>query len=263
MNVDPGPFRLGPVGSTGPAVLCLHGLTGTPYEIRPPAEALASVGFACVGPLLPGHGEPVERLAATAPEEWVEAVLRAFDELQSTHPRVYVAGLSLGGLLALLLGARRAVAGLLVLAAPIRLRPLARFAVPLLAPILHSLPKRPGIRDPEARERHPGTPRMPLRSVRNLQRVQRLLLSELSRIRAPLHLIYSRLDPTVDPRDAEWIQRRVGSSLTSVRYLELSSHVLPVDVERDLVAGDCVSFLQKLEEAATAASRVDGAPGAS
>ncbi len=29
MSVDSGPFRLGDVGGTGPAVLCVHGLIGT------------------------------------------------------------------------------------------------------------------------------------------------------------------------------------------------------------------------------------------
>ncbi len=60
MTVDAGAFDLGPVGEPGPAVLCLHGLTGTPYEVRLPAEALAADGFACVGPVLPGHNAPAE-----------------------------------------------------------------------------------------------------------------------------------------------------------------------------------------------------------
>lgn len=63
MSVDPGPFRLGDVGGTGPAVLCVHGLTGTPYEVRPPPELLARHGFACLGPLLPGHGQTPQALA--------------------------------------------------------------------------------------------------------------------------------------------------------------------------------------------------------
>lgn len=63
MSVDPGPFRPGDVGGTGPAVLCVHGLTGTPYEVRPPAELLARHGFACLGPLLPGHGQTPQALA--------------------------------------------------------------------------------------------------------------------------------------------------------------------------------------------------------
>ncbi len=109
MKVDPQPFRLGDVGGSGPAVLCLHGLAGTPYEVRHPAEALAVRGFACVGPLLPGHGTDPEDLAATHRSAWLEAAVRAWDELASTHQRVYIMGLSMGGVLALALSARRDV----------------------------------------------------------------------------------------------------------------------------------------------------------
>ena len=33
--LDAGPFDLGGRGEGGDAALCLHGLTGTPYEVRP------------------------------------------------------------------------------------------------------------------------------------------------------------------------------------------------------------------------------------
>ena len=41
----------------GPAALCLHGFTGTPYEVAPLARALAAAGFAVSAPLLAGHGD--------------------------------------------------------------------------------------------------------------------------------------------------------------------------------------------------------------
>jgi carboxylesterase len=84
MKPDAGPFRLGAVGRDAPAVLCLHGLTGTPYEVRPPAEALAARGFACAGPELPGHGSSPGELARTSRSDWLHAVAAAFDELAST-----------------------------------------------------------------------------------------------------------------------------------------------------------------------------------
>ena len=37
--VDPAPFDL--AGEGPAAALCLHGLTGTPYEVRPLGEAIA------------------------------------------------------------------------------------------------------------------------------------------------------------------------------------------------------------------------------
>jgi carboxylesterase len=238
-------------------VVCLHGLTGTPYEIRPPAEALAQNGFACVGPLLPGHGEPAERLAATPAEAWLGASEAEFDRLQGTHERVYALGLSMGGLLALALGARRPVAGLILLATPLRLRLLPRLVAPILSRVLDFLPKNSAIRDPEALARHPGTDRMPLASVVNLIRLQRQVEAQLPRVEAPLHLIYSRKDPVVDPRNASRILERVSSPRRTVRYLERSFHVITVDVERDEVARECVGFLQRLESRREPAPRVD------
>jgi carboxylesterase len=255
--VDPNPFVLGDVGAGGSAVLCLHGLTGTPYEVRPPAEALAEAGFACLGPLLPGHAEPAERLAATPPGAWLGAALEGFDRLAETHDRVYVLGLSLGGLLALAIGARRPAAGLAVLAAPLRLRLLPRLAVPLLHRWIPYLPKRPAISDPEARRRHPGTDRMPLGAVRNLIRFQREVERGLEEVTAPTHLVFSRLDPVVAPSNAERIRAGLTSTSSTVRYLERSHHVVTVDVEREEVARECVSFFRQLESGSRSNSLVD------
>ena len=65
--VDPSPFDL--IGGGSAAVLCLHGLTGTPYEVRPLGEALARAGIRAVGPALPGHNETPDRLARVGYEQ--------------------------------------------------------------------------------------------------------------------------------------------------------------------------------------------------
>lgn len=250
MTPDASPFRLGALGGAGPALLCLHGLTGTPYEVRPPAEALAERGFACVGPVLPGHLESPELLAVTRREEWVEAALGAFDALAKTHARVYLLGLSLGGLLALAVAARRPAAGLVVLAAPLRLSPWVRWSVPLLAGWLGSLPKTPAIADPAARARHPGYPRMPLRAVRELLRLQGEVAEDLGLVRAPTQLIFSRGDPTVPVRNAELIAGRIGSSECRIEYLDRSAHVITVDLEQTEVVSCSRAFLLGLEKVA-------------
>lgn len=247
MNADNAPFRLGPAASGGPAVICLHGLMGTPYEVRGPAEALVREGFRCVGPLLPGHGGSGRQLARTPRSVWVEHVLATHDALVKDHSRVYALGLSLGGLLALLLAARRPLAGLVVLAAPLELRSPLRLVVPWLARVLPYLPRRPAIRDPVARRRHPGNRTLPLRAVAQLLALQAELREELGGVRAPLQLIYSQLDPLVDPRNADLIERGVGSSEREVHRLGRSGHVITVDLERDRVTRHVVEFLCKLE----------------
>ena len=47
-------------------VLCLHGFTGTPFEVRPLAEALAGRGYTVLAPVLAGHCGTIDELACTA-----------------------------------------------------------------------------------------------------------------------------------------------------------------------------------------------------
>ena len=251
MKADGRAFRLGDArGGEAPAVLCIHGLTGTPYEVRPPAEALAAAGFYCDGPLLPGHGTSHEQLSATPRSAWLEAVVAAHDALAERHARVYVLGLSLGGLLALALAQRRALSGAVVLAAPIDLGRLVRTAATLVWPLVRSLPKTPAIFDDEARARHPGYDRMPLRAVSELCKLAREVERGLPEVHAPVQLLYSRRDPTVPQHNAERILRGLPPGQRELHWLEDSAHVLPVDRERERIAGLVLEFLARLEKAA-------------
>ena len=47
-------------------MLCLHGITGTPFEVRPFAEAFGRAGYSVEAPMLAGHGATLAR-HATAP----------------------------------------------------------------------------------------------------------------------------------------------------------------------------------------------------
>jgi carboxylesterase len=164
---------------------------------------------------------------------------------------VYVLGLSLGGVLALALAERRRVAGAVVLAAPLDLGRLVRTAIPVLWPLVGSLPKTPAILDDEARARHPGYDRMPLRAVNELVKLGREVERGLGSVPAPVQLIYSRRDPTVPPYNAERILRALPPGEHELHWLENSAHVLPVDRERERIAQLVVDFLTRLEKTAS------------
>ncbi|HTO55734.1 MAG TPA: alpha/beta fold hydrolase [Myxococcota bacterium] len=249
MSVDAAAFRLGdPRGGLAPAVLCLHGLTGTPYEVRPPAEALAAAGFYCEGPLLPGHGTSPRELARVRWGAWVEAVLAAHDSLAERHDRVYVLGLSLGGLLALRVAEERPVRGVAAFAVPFDLGWLVARSVPWLHRWVRQLPKTPAILDTEARARHPGYDRMPLAAVHELLLLAGEVRAGLARIQAPVLGIFSRLDPTVPVRNAELLMAGLSAGGHALHWLERSGHVLPVDFERAILAAKVVEFLSALEK---------------
>src|SRR5512138_2201219 len=93
------------IAGDGRGVLCLHGITGTPFEVRPLAEALGRRGCTVLAPMLAGHGGTLADLAASGWQDWLRSAESAFHELVARvgGGRVAICGFSMGGLLALLL----------------------------------------------------------------------------------------------------------------------------------------------------------------
>ena len=151
--VDASPFKLGPADASA-AVLCVHGLSGTPYEVRPIAEALAKQGMRAQGLLLPGHGTTSQALARTSRGEWLEAVADALSELRRAHRRVSLVGMSLGGVLSLRAAQLMPVDAVVSVGAPLALgRPL-----PWVVPIMkYLMPMMPIATGSTSSQTHTGT----------------------------------------------------------------------------------------------------------
>src|SRR5262245_35743700 len=97
-QADPNPFFF-PRGDR--AVLCVHGFTGSPYEMRFLGERLHQAGFTVLGIRLPGHRSP-EELASLRYEHWtgaVEAACARLEQALGPGAPVGLAGLSMGGTL--------------------------------------------------------------------------------------------------------------------------------------------------------------------
>lgn len=242
-EVDSAPFDL--PGSGRAAALCLHGLTGTPYEVRSLGEALSAAGIRALGPALPGHNDSPERLARVQHDEWLEAARMSLRELRREHEVVFGVGLSMGGLVTLALASEGAYDAAVVVGVPLRLaQPLASL-IPLLSRFVGSVPKKAGsdIHDPAARARHPGYRVMPLAAVRQLQRLQRRVRASLGSVEVPLLVAHGARDRTANPADAHEIIKKVASSQCECLILENSAHVVPVDCDRADLAAASVRFL--------------------
>lgn len=92
-------------GRTG--VLLMHGLCGTPTEMRFVANGLARTGCTVYCPMLAGHGGNKEDIKHTTWQDWYRSAETALDRLREDCDTVIVGGLSTGALLALMLAARR------------------------------------------------------------------------------------------------------------------------------------------------------------
>jgi carboxylesterase len=246
-EVDSSAFDLAPSGGDGrSAALCLHGLTGTPYEVRPVAERLAAQGIRARGPALPGHLTTPADLATKRHPEWVDFARAEVAKLRKEHEHVYCVGVSMGGVVSLALGIEGAIDALAVVGVPLKLRPAALVGlVPIVKHVHRYLPKRQGsdIQDPEARGRHPGYDRMPLHSVHELIKMQRIVGPQLALITAPILVAHGAFDRTASPRDAHRIAGEVSSEERRLLSLPRSGHVVPVDHDGPFLAGAIADFL--------------------
>ena len=76
-------------------MVCIHGFTGSPYEMRHLGDALARTGATVRGLLLPGHGTSVDDLERTDWQDWASAVEREIDAMFRRCRTVAAVGQSL------------------------------------------------------------------------------------------------------------------------------------------------------------------------
>lgn len=246
-EVDPSAFDLRPPveEANGAAALCLHGLTGTPYEVRPLAETLVARGVRARGPWMAGHEEGADVLAKTPWQAWVEGARKELAALRAEHERVYLVGMSMGGLVSLRLAETEEIDAMVIIGTPLVFPPPIPQLLPLLRRFVSSRRKRGGsdIREPGARVRHPSLSVMPLAAVAELILLQSRVIPDLIEVSAPILVAHGRLDRTAKPRDAERIYREVGSVDKELSYFERSGHLVPVDYDGPSLSQAAAEFL--------------------
>ncbi|HEY6099959.1 MAG TPA: alpha/beta fold hydrolase [Anaeromyxobacter sp.] len=234
------------------AVLLLHGLTGSTFELVPVARRLHGAGMRCLAPVMAGHGGAARDLAGVPWAEWVGKARRDLARLEGAR-RTFVVGCSMGALVACALAHDRParVDALVLLAPALQLQPQGRLGALLgRAPFLRELvfPKRAGsdVSDPEMREKNPCLDGVPVSAVRELELLQAHVDGQLPGIAAPALVIQGLRDHTVAAGGARRLARRIGSGPAPVLILERSWHLVGIDVERDRCADAALAFLEAL-----------------
>ncbi|MFD4577105.1 alpha/beta hydrolase [Streptomyces sp. NPDC058417] len=231
-------------------VLLCHGFTGSPQSLRPWARYLAGHGLTVALPLLPGHGTRWEDLALTGWQDWYAEVERELRALRGRCARVFVAGLSMGGTLALRLAARHGegadgVEGVIVVNPANRVHGLAARALPVARHLVRS---SKGIVSDIAEEGvlETGYERVPLHAAHSLRRFLSLTDGELPQVTQPLLLLRSVRDHVVPAADSARVLGRVSSTDVTEVLLEQSYHVATLDHDADRIFEESLAFIGRL-----------------
>jgi carboxylesterase len=229
-------------GVTG--CLCLHGFTASPAEVLWFAKHLAQQGHTVYTPRLAGHGTAPQDLARTHWTDWYASALDGYHLLRQQCDQIFVCGMSMGGLLALLLSADVPVNGVIAMATPVVtangpqrigfVRAL-KFILPYTDQSDKSdLPER--VRDEQIRRGENSLGRVrydrwSTAAYEQLLRLRQTVVARLLDVTAPLLLMFSEKDSLIGLDSETIIKQRVRSQTIETHLLKESGHILTQDVE--------------------------------
>lgn len=221
------------------ALLLIHGFTGSAAHLRPLGERLHQMGYTVRGINLPGHATRMEDMCTCTWQDWLQAAKTEFTALKERYPKVSVAGLSMGGVLSLILAEQMEVTSAITLSAPMavqnRLMPLARIAAPFMPVTWWKSRPADGVRlDPRYDLGYAG---FPTRSAADLSRLIRMARRDLYAVTCPLLVVQSHGDETIAKDSGEVILQGVSSERKGILWLEDAPHVCTLTDDIDVIAG--------------------------
>jgi len=237
-----------------PACLLIHGFTGTPKEMRWMGEYLNQQGFTCLGVRLAGHATVPEDMIASRWTDWTASVEDAYSLLKDLTDRIFLVGLSMGGILSLLMSTRLNVKGVVAMSTPHKLPDDPRLRhIEWISKIVAYMPKSdeaPGTGwfDKDAWKEHASYPMNPVRSIGELNKLLGEMRAALPQVNVPVMLIHSSDDKYVAPENLEMIYADlVNASDKKKLYIAGSGHVVTRDAARRQVFEAAAEFIQRVE----------------
>lgn len=229
------PFRYD--GSNGEAAVLAHGFTGVPAHFRPMGEFLASKGYTVVAPLLAGHGTSIADMAETGPDDWIESVRAAHRSVAADHDRVHLVGLSMGGLISIVVGSEVGAASISTINSPVAFRDKKIYFAWLAHPFqpeVHWPEEDPPDLDEEVRPYWLTYPGFPTKASVGLLSISRRARRAARDVRCPALVVQSLADESVDPRSGSILAHALGDE-TRLVWLRTSRHNALLDRERHVI----------------------------
>lgn len=265
--------------------LLIHGLTGMPNEMKPIERVLTELGCTVSVPMLAGHGAGQKELLATGWPDWLQTAREALNELCKTCDTVVVGGLSMGGLLPILLANENPkVKGIVALSPTIKYDSTnSSNPFRVLLPLLDLVPfmgkyfywteeppfglkderlqrqimkqleavkasyKRVGAADHSSQDFNPEQFRTYAGSLREIQKLVKVIEKQAApKVKCPALIIQSTEDTITTKWNAETLYSWLGCEDKQIKFLDGCDHVLTMDLKKEEVAYYYAEFVCKI-----------------
>jgi carboxylesterase len=231
--------------------LLVHGFTGAPAEMRPLGEYLAEKGLTVLGIRLFGHATSIDDMTRSRWQDWAANLEDGWHLISGAAERIYLIGLSMGGVLSLYTAPQFPFRGLVCLSTPLQISLGTRLenVDKLMEEMPFAEKSSSDWHDPRAGLDHLSYERYPLRGVIELLQ----LLNETSRvipeIELPTLLVQSRNDGLVPPENMPAIHTLLGTpeDQKEMFWIEDSGHVVTRDTAKEQVFQAVFDFIQRQE----------------
>lgn len=238
-----------------PACLLIHGFTGAPKEMRWMGEYLNARGYTCLGVRLAGHATDPEDMIRSCYTDWMASVEDGYHLLHCITDNIFLIGLSMGGVLSLLMSTRLTprVKGIVAMSTIYKLQDDPRLRhIDWIARMIPYMPKsdeEPGASwfDKEAWKGHVSYPENPVRSIGELNKLLGEMRAALPKVDVPVLLIHSSDDTYVKPENIEMIHADLKNASDKTKlYITGSCHVVTRDAARRQVFESTLDFIQRV-----------------
>jgi len=258
-------------------ILLIHGITGTPSEMRSFGKQLHKSGLTVFCNTLPRHCGTLGELKKVTWQEIAEACVQDLTALKKECDEVFVGGLSMGALMAIHLAYQcpRAVRGIVALAptffydgwAVHKGKVLLNLVWPISflrnrIDIRESWPY--GLKDEDLRSNIErfyknakasdfsnkvllfGSPFFPAACLYQHRLFAKVVRKELPEVQHPILILHAKEDDMTSPKNAYLILDHIGSKDKHLILLDDSYHMIVIDKQKELVAQEVTQFLSRI-----------------
>jgi len=236
---------------TNKAALLIHGFGGKSENWLYTAEELyRKTGIPSYIPRLPGHGTNSIDFRNSSAEQWLRRAFDSYLYLKNLYDEIYIAGLSMGGLIASIIAAEFDTKKLNLTAPAF----FTKDKTIILTPILKYFVKRI-VNNSEIDAEDISEERLSFREnyakyyyTEQLSELYKLILKarkKVDKISAPTQLILTEKDEQVDSyKIKRFLKGKMGQTLSDIKIYQDSTHVITNSTEKERCADDIINFFK-------------------